>query len=202
MTGAADAAPTDSLTGLANRRGAEAWLADELERRPLRHQPLLRHLGHRQLQGINHGYGHQAGDDVVSAVAQVLSSGVRETDLPVRFGGGIRDRPPGRAPGRRAAGADVMRKAIATPGRGADGDAIGLTGELASLKFPRPGGDPRRRRTRKLYQKKRAGKNRVHVNGADESQRTRTRSRPASSARQWSHGRAGGAVINGSAGSG
>ena len=78
----------DALTGLFNRRRFE----EELER----------HIAHGRRYGIsgalllldlddfkevNDGYGHKAGDTVLTAVADVLDSRLRETDVVARFGG-------------------------------------------------------------------------------------------------------------------
>jgi diguanylate cyclase (GGDEF)-like protein/PAS domain S-box-containing protein len=78
----------DALTGLFNRRRFE----EEVER----------HIAHGRRYGIsgalllldlddfkhvNDGYGHRAGDTVLTAVADVLDSRLRETDVVARFGG-------------------------------------------------------------------------------------------------------------------
>jgi diguanylate cyclase (GGDEF)-like protein/PAS domain S-box-containing protein len=78
----------DALTGLYNRRRFE----EELER----------HMAHGRRYGVsgamllldlddfkhvNDGYGHRAGDAVLTTVADVLDSRLRETDIVARFGG-------------------------------------------------------------------------------------------------------------------
>jgi diguanylate cyclase (GGDEF)-like protein/PAS domain S-box-containing protein len=78
----------DALTGLYNRRRFE----EELER----------HIAHGRRYGmtgallmldlddfkqINDGYGHRAGDRVLTAVAAVLRHRLRESDIVARFGG-------------------------------------------------------------------------------------------------------------------
>jgi diguanylate cyclase (GGDEF)-like protein/PAS domain S-box-containing protein len=78
----------DALTGLFNRRRFE----EELER----HIALGRRYGMGgallllDLDGfkqVNDGYGHRAGDRVLTAVAAVLRQRLRESDIVARFGG-------------------------------------------------------------------------------------------------------------------
>ncbi|WP_430786370.1 diguanylate cyclase domain-containing protein [Actinoplanes sp. G11-F43] len=70
----------DPLTGLANR----AVLADELARTgPV----AVLYLDLDGFKEVNDEHGHEAGDLVLSTVAQRLSTAVRATDLVVRLGG-------------------------------------------------------------------------------------------------------------------
>jgi diguanylate cyclase (GGDEF)-like protein len=75
----------DPLTGLANR----AVLTDELERvLPQRSGPVaVLYVDLDGFKDVNDTHGHQAGDLVLSTVAQRLSGAVRATDLVVRLGG-------------------------------------------------------------------------------------------------------------------
>ena len=78
----------DELTGLANRRGFDAHLEKGIE-------ALARYgsvvtvlaLDLDGLKRINDTQGHPAGDDVLRAVARVLTSSLRVSDTPARFGG-------------------------------------------------------------------------------------------------------------------
>jgi diguanylate cyclase (GGDEF)-like protein len=183
-------AHTDSLTGLANRRELTARLADELERAARNGTSLSFVICDiDNFKRINDGYGHQAGDDVISAVASVLSSGVRETDLPVRFGGEefVIVLPGARlADARRAA--DAMRKAIAELELAAlRGDAIGLTASFGVAEFPTYATPEAllAAADAALYQAKRAGKNRVAtstVHGEGEGDEPGTAPAPAPAA--------------------
>lgn len=79
---------TDALTGVANRRAYEF----ELSRRIAdwnRHEKSvsLVLLDIDYFKKFNDRYGHQAGDAVLRAVADVLKQTVRETDLVARYGG-------------------------------------------------------------------------------------------------------------------
>ena len=79
---------SDPMTGLANR----AYALHELERSLTRQQ---RHGGHTavifvdldRFKAVNDTWGHAAGDELLSAVAQRLRGAVRATDLPARYGG-------------------------------------------------------------------------------------------------------------------
>jgi len=80
---------TDPLTGLANRRSLQETGAQELAR-VQRSSGLLCVLvaDVDRLEEINEKHGHAAGDQVVAAVARVLSSTVRAVDFAARLDGG------------------------------------------------------------------------------------------------------------------
>ncbi len=79
---------TDPLTGLANRRMADAflkrhWAQAERRRSPL--SCLLIDLDN--FKQINDAHGHDAGDRVLQELAGILKRQVRQEDLAVRLGG-------------------------------------------------------------------------------------------------------------------
>ncbi len=80
-------AVTDPLTGLYNRRYAEAYLADlAVNREPER--PIAVMIADiDRFKSINDTYGHSAGDEVLQDVSKRLKSEMRATDLVARFGG-------------------------------------------------------------------------------------------------------------------
>ncbi|TFW06768.1 diguanylate cyclase [Oxalobacteraceae bacterium OM1] len=78
----------DPLTGLFNRRYLDETLRRELSRAERKQTPLcviMMDLDH--FKRINDGFGHDAGDAVLKAVAQVVRHHVRESDLACRYGG-------------------------------------------------------------------------------------------------------------------
>jgi diguanylate cyclase (GGDEF)-like protein len=87
-----DAAVTDPLTGIKNRRHFDAALEHEdairqripAEKRPLRSAILfdLDHFG-----TVNKRFGHQVGDRVLRLFADTLKARIRNSDLMARFGG-------------------------------------------------------------------------------------------------------------------
>jgi diguanylate cyclase (GGDEF)-like protein len=81
-------AETDPLTGLVNRRTAMARLQEEVERRRALGTDFgLVFIDIDQFKLINDGFGHNAGDRVLVAVAQLLRQLVRTSDVVARIGG-------------------------------------------------------------------------------------------------------------------
>jgi diguanylate cyclase (GGDEF)-like protein len=81
-------ANTDSLTRLANRR----FFIDALEKAMAfakRHEQALSVImaDLDNFKSLNDTYGHQAGDQVLVAFAQVMQASIRQEDLAARFGG-------------------------------------------------------------------------------------------------------------------
>jgi len=78
-------ADTDVLTGLRNRRALMEDLEDELIRHSGKVSVIFADLDGFKL--VNDQYGHQAGDQVLAAVAEWLRSAIRPGDLIGRLGG-------------------------------------------------------------------------------------------------------------------
>ena len=83
-----DAALTDSLTGLYNRRGLEGR-SEAIHFRPggapLAQVWIMVDIDH--FKRVNDTYGHEAGDEVLKAVAEALRSTARVADIVARHGG-------------------------------------------------------------------------------------------------------------------
>lgn len=79
----------DALTGLANRRLFDEYLAQEWYRQRRHRHPLsLLLIDVDSFKAYNDYYGHQRGDDCLQKVATVLQQGVRRSsDLVARYGG-------------------------------------------------------------------------------------------------------------------
>ncbi len=78
----------DSLTGLCNRRFADAQLHDEFARAVRGQVPLgLLMLDLDHFKAVNDTYGHLAGDKVLRAIAGAAASVLRTGDSIARFGG-------------------------------------------------------------------------------------------------------------------
>jgi diguanylate cyclase (GGDEF)-like protein len=83
----ARAAGEDSLTGLANRRHLESYLALALVQ-VAPSQPLcLAMLDLDHLKAINDTFSHRVGDEVLRVFAQIINQHSRWSDLAARFGG-------------------------------------------------------------------------------------------------------------------
>lgn len=83
-----DLSLTDGLTQVANRLAFQDRLADEFRRAQRYDDPLsviLLDVDHFKM--INDQFGHQAGDQVLRHLADVLKQAVRETDFVARYGG-------------------------------------------------------------------------------------------------------------------
>lgn len=81
-------AVTDGLTGLRNHRAFQDFLDEQFQVAMRKKQPLsliLMDVDH--FKQYNDTYGHQAGDEVLRQVAQILSENVREGDFVARYGG-------------------------------------------------------------------------------------------------------------------
>ena len=92
LSEAREAAITDPLTGLHNRRFFDAAMTQLIavrERQPEdQRQPLSAVMFDLDLFGlINKAHGHQVGDRILRAFADVLGSRVRASDLVARYGG-------------------------------------------------------------------------------------------------------------------
>ncbi len=80
-----DAAESDSLTGLLNRRGFEETARRLKARGALKGAILLCDIDH--FKRINDTYGHAAGDSVIAGLAELLKARLPEGAFAARFGG-------------------------------------------------------------------------------------------------------------------
>jgi diguanylate cyclase (GGDEF)-like protein len=81
-------AATDPLTGIANRRGGEKHITNEISRAKREKRPLsCVLLDIDRFKAVNDTYGHQAGDQLLRDVSALLRRTVRAYDILVRWGG-------------------------------------------------------------------------------------------------------------------
>jgi diguanylate cyclase len=88
LTKSEERAKTDTLTGLPNRRALEEFFRTAQLAAMERDEPvsvLLIDIDH--FKRFNDEFGHGVGDQVLKLMAKVLREGVREIDLPARYGG-------------------------------------------------------------------------------------------------------------------
>lgn len=82
------AAHTDSLTGLPNRRGFDLALETQLRRAEQNGRPFaLIILDLRNFKLVNDTYGHKAGDEALCQIADIMLANAREADTVSRWGG-------------------------------------------------------------------------------------------------------------------
>jgi diguanylate cyclase (GGDEF)-like protein len=83
-----EAAFTDHLTGLANRRRFERQLEREVNRAlRLEHPFSLLMLDIDNFKNLNDTFGHNVGDEAIRQIGKVLREGTRGIDLAARIGG-------------------------------------------------------------------------------------------------------------------
>lgn len=81
-------ATIDEVTGLWNRRVFAARLSEEAARSVRYGSPLsLIMLDLDDFKSVNDEFGHLAGDSVLEAIGELLRSTLRESDVPIRYGG-------------------------------------------------------------------------------------------------------------------
>ncbi|MGA9031741.1 MAG: diguanylate cyclase [Sulfuricaulis sp.] len=132
----------DGLTGLYNRREFEARLREETQRARRYSKPLsvmLLDIDH--FKNVNDRYGHQAGDETLIAVADLIRLSARPMDVVCRYGG---EELAVILPETDATGAGIVAERIrasvaesltTTP----QGDEIQVTVSIGFATFPRDG---------------------------------------------------------------
>lgn len=83
-----EAAFTDHLSGLPNRRRLERQLEQEISRTARYGHPFsLLMLDIDSFKKVNDTFGHEAGDEVIKSLSKTLQEGIRGIDLAARIGG-------------------------------------------------------------------------------------------------------------------
>lgn len=161
-------AVTDELTGLANQRHFRDVLESEAERGRRFDQPVgLLMLDLDDFKGVNDSFGHQQGDAVLRAVAEVMRAHSREIDTAARYGG---EELAIVLPQTDIAGAfqlaERLREAIAGTqiDRVEGADVMGVTASIGVASIPASAADADRliaAADAALYEAKRTGKNKT-----------------------------------------
>ncbi len=138
----ADAARTDELTGLLNRRGSFTRLAQELARAERDGTPLsVASMDLDHFKAVNDRYGHIAGDETLRHVAVILDRESRSYDVLGRLGGEeFLLIAPGIGLQEACAVAERMRDRIAAEPTMYDETAIPITISIGVVEM-RPGDD-------------------------------------------------------------
>lgn len=159
---------TDGLTNLANRRAFEEALAREFSRSTRYTRPLsvvIFDIDH--FKKLNDTYGHLAGDAALRQLANILRGNIRRDDLASRMGGEefALLLPEIDHPGSLVA-AEKLRRLVDEHGFEYDGAAMPLTlsaGAATRQPTDHDATDLLRRADERLYDAKRAGRNRVRA---------------------------------------
>lgn len=165
-----EVAATDALTKVANRAAFDKRLADECRQARERRQPLgLIMLDVDHFKKFNDSYGHQAGDAVLRNVGQCLRNVVRNAGFVARYGGEeFAVIVSGKAEAEIRSLAEQVRRAIESTPTTHDGARLQVTASLGAAMLT--AGSPAARAEQliqeadqRLYQAKRAGRNRVEM---------------------------------------
>jgi diguanylate cyclase (GGDEF)-like protein len=124
------------------------------------------------LKGVNDTHGHPAGDDVLRAVAMVLTTSLRVSDTAARFGGDefgviLPQTSEARAVQVAQRLAHAVEKLVVGPGVKVTA-SIGVAGVVPSSDRAQTRASVIARADRALYRAKRDGGNRVAVDGVNQ----------------------------------
>jgi diguanylate cyclase (GGDEF)-like protein len=162
----ADLTRRDALTGLANRRAFEESLRQEVARSRRTGDALaVVVLDIDRFKQVNDTHGHAAGDLVLAEVAGRAARALRAGDLLARIGGEeLAALLPGATLSAAAEVAERIRRAVAHGAIAVDGGALGVTVSLGCAALSAEEQDAAAllaRADARLYEAKRAGRNRV-----------------------------------------
>jgi diguanylate cyclase (GGDEF)-like protein len=174
----AEGAGRDKLTGLYNRERLESHLSEEFGRAQRMGKPLsILFCDVDHFKGVNDTHGHQAGDQVLSRVAALLTDGMRELDLVARYGGEefVVILPGTPAAGARVVAERVRKKIEANVCALPSGVDLRVTISIGTATLAPPGGyaskaDLVRAADEALYVAKRGGRNRIEEAAAPPAQ--------------------------------
>jgi diguanylate cyclase (GGDEF)-like protein len=159
------AAAVDSLTGLSTYRVLRDRLASEIERSKRSNEGFaVLFLDLDRFKDVNDNYGHEAGNEILKAVAEEIRHAVRASDVAARYGGDefvvILTRTDLQGAMRVA---EVLRAAIEGIGRrmGYPAGLITVSIGLSEFDIRQPEGDLLVAADRALYRAKAAGRNAV-----------------------------------------
>jgi diguanylate cyclase (GGDEF)-like protein len=157
---------TDSLTNLRSRRSFDEEFRKEFAR-ARRHQlpTSLALLDIDHFKGINDGFGHLAGDAVLAGIAGVIRGHARSDDTAARYGGEeLALLTPLTDLGNALCLAERIRRAIAAHVTEFEDQLIATTVSIGCAELDASDREPEdliRRCDQRLYDAKRAGRNRV-----------------------------------------
>jgi diguanylate cyclase len=177
-----EAARTDALTGLPNRRALDDELAHrlaELERSGKAFSLVILDVDH--FKDFNDTYGHLAGDAVLRGLASLARGHLRDDDLPARYGGEeFALVLPGATAKAAAARADAIRRAIEMADFQFGDVALRVTASFGAAEARRGEGAAAlvQRADAAMYASKKTGRNCVHFHDGRTTVRFQGQPRP------------------------
>lgn len=156
----------DGLTGLYTHRAFQTRLEEEILRAARARTPfslIMADIDH--FKSYNDNFGHQAGDAVLRAVAEVFAGGLREVDFCARYGGeefALIITGAGKA--QACAAAESLRRALEARSFSFGANNSRVTASFGVAEFPSEGAITSqlvRAADERLYRAKEAGRNRV-----------------------------------------
>lgn len=157
---------TDGLTGLHNRKHMNETVDAEFKRAERHGHPIsILMIDIDRFKNFNDARGHQAGDEVIRGVADLLKKSLRTTDYAARYGGEeFLILLPHIGPDEGVQTGERIRAAVEEARLGAADDFDGLTISVGAASFPECGSEAEaviREADLALYKAKRGGRNQV-----------------------------------------
>lgn len=162
-------ATSDGLTGLLNQRTFRQRLSIVLARLDKRYECAVIMVDIDHFKRVNDTYGHQAGDEVLKKIANIIQKTIRKADMAGRYGGEEFALYLHQADRKRAIqAAERLRRFIEQTKFELDGREVGVTASLGIACYPTDGRETRdllERADFALYQSKQGGRNRITIYG-------------------------------------
>ncbi len=162
-------ATSDSLTGLLNQRTFRQRLSIVLARLDKRYECAVIMLDIDHFKRVNDTYGHQAGDEVLRKIANIIQKTIRKADMAGRYGGEEFALYLHQADREKAGqAAERLRLIIEQTKFEFAGKEVGVTASLGIACYPGDGRETRdllERADVALYRSKQGGRNRTTVYG-------------------------------------
>ena len=169
-----EAARTDTLTGLPNRRAFDEEIDRLIEEYKLGSAPFsLVMVDVDRFKSFNDTYGHQTGDHVLEMLGEVLRATSRDIDMPVRLGGEeFTVLLPATEVFPACSVADRIRQTLEKSEITADGKTLSVTASFGvAQSMPGEQADSiLRRADEALYEAKENGRNNVHMHDGEKIQ--------------------------------
>lgn len=157
---------SDELTGLMNMRAFKIMFGRYfIQAKRFNREFALLMIDSDNLKSVNDNYGHLAGDALIRHIAEIITSGLRGSDIAARYGGDefvillVNT-----SKEQASVVAERIRSKLETTPLIVAGDSITTTASIGAVCFPKNGGDPQtllKKADEAMYKSKTSGKNKV-----------------------------------------